>query len=301
MQTQSCGRSTDRGINYDRSVSCRFYRVYNWFMVWSDSGCGFRCKQGKRCALIKAAGKGIEMSFYGLSITDWSHDNKRTPLKGISFKNMEYASDLLKAEKQLARTSTVTYFCMTRLCEKNSYEESNYRTMMKSSVKQQKLCYCTAKELEKYEVDPKYDKAFKRDIASILRRCEHIYLIVRENIKLTRYWPYFETVGFDRLLDFTQKYSNDSSSVLDVILPEMHAWMKEHEVEIDAYMKKIQPEIDRKKAFLAKKDADAKAEKEAAKAAKKAEKEEAKQRAAYDKERKKKEAKWDREYEKMFK
>lgn len=216
------------------------------------------------------------MSFYGLSITDWSHDHKRAPLKGISFKNMEYAADLLKAEKQLARTSTVNYFCMTRLCEKNSYEESNYRTMMKSSVKQKKLCYSIARQLEKYEVDPKYDKAFKRDIAAILRRSEHIYLIVRENLKLTQYWPYFEAVGFDRLLDFTQKYSDDSSSVLDVILPEMHAWMKEHEAEIDAYMEQIKPEIERKQAFLANKKAAAKAEKEKTKAAKKAERDEIK-------------------------
>ena len=234
------------------------------------------------------------------TINDWMDDKKKLPLKGISLKNAMWEADLLRAEKQLSRTSTVTYFCMTRLAE-TAYEQNNYRTMMKSSVNQQKLCYSCARYLEEYEVDPKYDKAFERDIKKIFGRCDHIYRIVQENLKLTRYWPYFDAVGFERLLDFEQVYSDDKSSVLDVVLPEMEAWMNEHEAEIDAYMEKIQPEIDRKKAFLAKKAAAKKAEKEAAKAAKKAEKEEEKQRVAYDKERKKKTAKWDREYEKLFK
>lgn len=238
--------------------------------------------------------------FGAYTINDWMNDNKKLPLKGISLENAMWGADLRRAEKQLARTSTVTYFCMTRLAE-TAYEQNNYRTMMKSSVNQQKLCYSCALYLEKYEVDPKYDKAFERDIKGIFKRCDHIYRIVQENLKLTRYWPYFDNVGFERLLDFEQVYSEDESSVLDVVLPEMEAWMNEHEAEIDAYMEKIQPEIDRKKAFLAKNAAAMKAEKEAAKAAMKAEKEEAKQRVAYDKERKKKAAKWDREYEKLFK
>ena len=228
------------------------------------------------------------------------NDNKKLPLKGISLKNAMFGSDLIRAEKQLARTSTVTCFCMMRLAN-TAYEKNNYRTMMKSSVKQQKLCYSCTRYLEKYEVDPKYDKAFDRDIKGIFNRCDHIYRIVQENLKLTRYWPYFEAVGFERIMDFEQRYSEGEESVLDVLLPEIDEWMESHKEEVDAYMQSIQPEIDRKKAFLAKKDADIKAEKEKAKEAKKAEKEEAKQRIAYEKERKKKAAKWDREYEKLFK
>ena len=47
MQTQGCGRSPDKGMNYDLSASCWFNRVYNWFMVWHVHCYAAVCKQGK--------------------------------------------------------------------------------------------------------------------------------------------------------------------------------------------------------------------------------------------------------------
>ena len=222
---------------------------------------------------VKQMGSG----FYGqLTITDWLHDKKRVPLNGLSIKNAMYAADLIKASRELGRTAVVSYFLAARVFEGHSYTANNCRTMMYSAVRQRALCYLVQRDLEKYTVDPKYDKAFERDIKSIFHRSDHIYLIIQENLKLTRYWPYFEAVGFERLLDFEQKYMDGPESVLDVILPDMERWMNEHEAEIDAYMVKIQPEIERKQAFLANKKAAAKAEKEATKAAKKPERDEIK-------------------------
>lgn len=200
--------------------------------------------------------------FYGqLTITDWLHDKKRVPLNGLSVKNAMYAADLIKASKELGRTAVVSYFLAARVFDDHGYTANNCRTMMYSAVRQRTLCYSVQRDLEKYTVDPKYDKAFERDIKSIFRRSNHIYLIIQENLRLTRHWPYFEAVGFERLLDFEQKYIDGPESVLDVILPDMERWMNEHEAEIDAYMVKIQPEIERKQAFLANKKAAAKAKK----------------------------------------
>lgn len=232
------------------------------------------CAQKTR---VYAPSKKMGSGFYGqLTINDWLHDKKRVPLNGISVKNAMYAADLIKASKELGRTAVVSYFLAARVFEDHGYIANNCRSMMYSAVRQRALCYLAQRELEKYTVDPKYDKAFERDIKSIFRRSDHIYLIIRENLRLTRYWPYFEPVGFERLLDFEQKYVDGPESVLDGILPDMERWMNEHEAEIDAYMVKIQPEIERKQAFLANKKAAAKAEKEATKAAKKAERDEIK-------------------------
>lgn len=229
---------------------------------------------------------------YGqLSVEDWLADASRIPLKGISLKNIDYVMDIDKASIELGRTATLNYFLLTRL---NIY---NCRNMMKSAVAQRSFCRKVIVDLNRYEVDKKYDKAFKQFIDGLFRRSDYIYRIVQENLKLTQYWPYFEGIGFDSLMEYEREYREDNSSVFDKIIPEMQAWMEEHKPEIDAYMERIKPEIERREKFLEKKKADAKAENEARRKAQKAERDEIKMLKEQQRKNDIAKRKWEKEFE----
>lgn len=229
---------------------------------------------------------------YGqLTVEDWLEDASRIPLKGISLKNIDYVMDIDKASIELGRTATLNYFLLTRL---NIY---NCRNMMISATKQRSFCRKVIVDLNRYEVDEKYDKAFKRFITALFNRSNYIYRIVQENLKLTRYWLYFEAIGFDSLMEFERQYRDDNSTVFDRLIPEMDSWMKEHEADIDEYMEKIRPEIERRESFLAKKKADRKAENEARRKAKKAERDEIKMLKEQQRKNDIAKRKWEKEFE----
>jgi hypothetical protein len=230
--------------------------------------------------------------YYGLRrINDWPKDKDRIPLKGISLKNALYESDLAKVGKSLARTAVINYFLFKRLGIKDCI------TMAQSARKQKDFCGVVCRDLEKYSVDPKWDKSFERDIKSIERRCEYIYTITKENLKMTQYWPFFEAVGLKRLLDFESgTMANDGETLLDNLLPEIDEWMSLHKSEVDEYMESIKPEIERKERFLARKDAAIRKEMADEKAKKKAEKEEIKMLKEQAEANRKADAKWNKEY-----
>lgn len=229
---------------------------------------------------------------YGqLSVYDWLNDASRIPLKGISLKNIDYVMDINKASIELGRTATLNYFLLTRL---NIYNCGN---MMKSAVAQRSFCRKVIVDLNRYEVDEKYDKAFKRFITALFNRSNYIYRIVQENLKLTRYWPYFEAIGFDSLLEFERQYRDDNWTVFDRLIPEMDSWMEEHEADIDEYMEKIRPEIERRENFLEKKKADKKAENEARRKAQKAERDEIKMLKEQQRKNDIAKRKWEKEFD----
>jgi hypothetical protein len=212
-------------------------------------------------------------SFYDRQrIQTWSRDPKRKKITVPDLQGIHYISELSKVSKELGRTASVNYFLLTRL------GITDCRNMIFSARKQRDFCYSIIRELQEYGVDPKYYKVFDADINSIKKRSDFIYRIVQENLKLTEYWPYFEAVGFNRLLNCpVGVMADDGKSLLDPILPEMEAWMKEHSAEIDSYMEKVKPEIERKKAFKERNELAIKEEKKQKKAEKKRQREEQKQ------------------------
>ena len=206
------------------------------------------------------------MGIWEKTVKDWMNDKKR--FKGCSRKNVEYLREFKQIEEEQGRVGTVTYFLLLRLHIENA------RCMMRSIKKQQNLVWAVMQALKVYRVDPEWEKAFETDIRKMNERCNFIYYICKENLRLTEHWPFFSTVGFDRLLDFQQKYSDEQESVLDVLLPEMEAWEKEHQDEIKAHMETVQHEIEVRDRRAEERKQKAIAEKAAAKAKKKAENDE---------------------------
>ncbi len=169
----------------------------------------------------------------------------------------------------MARVAILTYFLVSRL------EIEDARTMMHSARKQRNLLYVIMNQLKEYRVDDDYEKAFERDIKSFRTRCDHVYRICKENIRLTEHYPYFDAVGFDKILEFrTTAPSEDSVHVLDDILPEMEIWEKSHADEIEKHKAVIADEIRIHEAWKAKQAAEKRADMERRRAEKKAETEE---------------------------
>lgn len=203
------------------------------------------------------------MGAWGRGVESWLNDKKR--FKGCSQKNVDYLREFKQISAEQGRVGTVTYFLLTRLHIENA------RSMMRSAKKQQMLVWALIKDLKVYRVDPEWEKAFDRDIRMMHERCNYIFYICKENLRLTEHWPYFSSVGFYKLLDFQQKYSETSESVLDILLPEMEAWEKDHQDEIKTHMETVQHEIEVRDRRAEERRKAAITEKEAAKAQRKAE------------------------------
>lgn len=188
-------------------------------------------------------------------IKSWQYDKKR--VKGCSRKNVDILRELKDIEVQLGRIGTLTYFLLTR------FSDFNASAMMHSARNQRNLVRWAISQVKEYRIDPPWDTVFDRNINRFVKRIDYCYMICKENLRLSKHWPYFEKVGFDRLLEFEQKYEEGEGSVLDKLIPEMERWEDEHEMEIDIYMESISDELDRHNKWKEKKLADIKASKKA--------------------------------------
>lgn len=210
---------------------------------------------------------------YGQRILrDWIEDKKRPETKTQEdlFRNRKYIFDLKRASNELTSAVIINYFLLSRL------KITECRVMMNSAKKQRDFCWVIMNELEIFAITPEWERVFDRDIKRILTRVKHIFFIVKENLSLTPYYPYFEQVGFARILELgkDRNFYENNRLLLDELIPEMEAWNAEHAKEVANHIKQFEPSIAKREAFLAKKKASEQAEKETAKLIKKAEQEE---------------------------
>lgn len=193
----------------------------------------------------------------------WLNDDKRP--KGCNAKNVEYLRELKSILPEFSRVGVLTYFLVTRLGVQDA------RTMMSSARKQKDLIVAVILDLKRYAVTKDYEPAFERNFRSLRKRCDYVYAICKADLTLTKHWPYFSGVGFEKLLDFDIRYTGKDTSVLDWLIPDMEQWEVEHTDEINAHLESIRPELEAKAKHQEEVKAKEKAEKEAIKAKKRAE------------------------------
>lgn len=232
------------------------------------------------------------MFLYRKGINDWLNDPRKEV--GCSKNQVNYLRDLKECDAELARIGVLTFFLATRL----GIEDA--RTMMWSAVKQRKLIHSVSQSLRRYRVDPEYDRAFELDIKGFQRRCKHVFMICKEDLRLTEHYPYFEAVGFDRLLDIKLEYGDKNVSELDILLPDIGIWESDHQEEIAAHMESVREEIEIRNRHKAEVAAKEKAEKEAAKAKRKAERDEIKEIRKNAEAYRKRQRKLDKEFERYY-
>lgn len=231
-------------------------------------------------------------SYFGkkhLTVNDWLNDKKR-PIK-ITQRNVKYLGLMKEASAELGRISMVTYFLLVKCGMKS------VRQMMNSSVRQRKFMKKVISELKKYEVTNEYERAFEKSVESARKRIDHVYKIIRENVRLTEFYPYFEQVGFKRLLDYSmatmaEGIINDEEE--QRLYERALEWNRFHKEEVEEHMNKIRPEMEMLEERRRRIAEERRIERETLKAIKKAEEDEAR-------EMRKNEKKWECEVRKANK
>lgn len=212
------------------------------------------------------------------TIVDWLHE----PLEpGATSLNAPYLRTFKTIRSEFGRNNMIAYFLVTRL---NIYD---CRTLLRSGTKQKALVNAICGHLKSYPVLPEYKKDFDVSIARLFERCRYVFMILKDNIRVTPYHVYFETVGYDKLLDYA--FNKYDAEIDDAYLKEIEDFNAQHEEEIAQHMKSVQAEIEARDRHREEVKQAREAEKEAAKRLRQAEQNEIKTMKQYEKEYKKRE------------
>lgn len=214
--------------------------------------------------------------------------------EGMNKRSARFFREYKTVERMFSRNIIILYFLITRLDMKECYQ------MFVSSRKQKDFIVAVKMNLKQYAVEEKWEKEFERDIYNHKRRCQHVLRIIQENIRLTDLYPYFQTVGFERLTDFSVDYAKGEDEAADQLEQEIQEWNAEHSRAVETYMESIAEEKAIIEAHRAKVKAEEKAEKKARREAKKAENAEIREMQKNAEKYRKRQAKINREFERYY-
>ena len=175
-----------------------------------------------------------------------------------------YRDEVLKCILKLTRINILTFFMFDKLGIYNA------RMMHQSALKQRKLFRSVYRQLFYYRLEDEWIKVFNRDVNSIDERARYVFKICIENIKLTKYYPYFEHAGFDELKQYAvdcikRKDDGDMSDISDFanrFAQKIEDYNNSHAEEIEEYMKSIEPTLEMRRKEAERIEAEERAEKE---------------------------------------
>lgn len=198
------------------------------------------------------------------SLNLWFREIEKGNVKpGCTKANAECVGNINEILAMNARNCAMLYFCIKTL-------KIDGLNAMYASTMKQKSFYVTAKGfLKHYKLEDKWISNAKSDIAKMYNRQNHIWLITRENIRLTEYYPFFMEIGFEKLLDFDLA-TMDVLDQLKYIADEFETWKSNNKDKIDSHMESVAVEKKALEDIRKKRDEDKKREKEERRLAKKA-------------------------------
>lgn len=173
-----------------------------------------------------------------------------------------------------ARNHVILYFLMVYLGFR-----SELATLFNSTDKEKKLIKAVRSHLKHKRVEEPYCQPFIRSIKRFRDRADYVFYIIQENLRMTEYYPYFQAVGFTKLIDSAglhiDSFTGESGSNEDFenFLQEIEDWNNEHTEEVEAYLSSIKEEKENMERHRQKIKDDVKREKEDARLAKKQQKE----------------------------
>lgn len=167
-------------------------------------------------------------------IKDWLNDNKRE--LGVNSLNVACLREFKGINQELGRIGVINFFLLVKL------DITDVRVMMNSAKKQRRLVQAVCKDLKKYKVSIDYKSAFEYSIKKLKERLRHSFFITKENVRMTEYYPYFEQVGFDKLLTFEIRFAEEEDTPIDYLVEEIEAWNKEHKDEVKAHVESVREE-----------------------------------------------------------
>lgn len=196
--------------------------------------------------------------FYGRAkVNDWLNDRKIK--SGCTKHNITYLREFNDLYSQLSETLCYLYFLSVHL--NNKYA----KYMLGSGMKQKKFVVLVRIKLKERQVPTAYVDAFERDVKTIRDRINRIQALAFDNLRLTKYYPFFSQTGFHDLYNSVTVYNKDDRMAAEKALAQKcFEWTEAHSDEVDAYMESIKDELEALKAHEDKIKTQQKAEKEAA-------------------------------------
>lgn len=231
----------------------------------------------------------------GKQRTNYWLDDKDRPL-GPNRRSLAMLRQYKQLKQELSRNLVVLYFLMTRM------GMGELRTMFYSAKKQKQYVRAVIFSLKEYAVTEDWEEVFVRDIRLLHERCEYVLTIIRHNLKLTEYMPYFTEVGFDKLVDFSNQHRKEhDDQAADDLEADILAWNAEHADAVKAYMDSIADEKAAMEAHRARIAEQERAEKKAAREQRKAENAEVREIRKNEKAYKSRQRKIERSFERYYK
>ena len=227
---------------------------------------------------------------FGKNAKEWLND-KKLP-KGMSEHNVVYLREYKDLLDEYKKYTVMLYFMLSVM--KIEYA----RRMFYSCKRSKEYIIAMVLNMKEKRITNKYVKHFENDVMRARDRLETIDKIIKEDLFLTEYYPYFMEKGFDILKDF----ENDGSGKeqLQVIVDDFEHWKIDNKEKLDAHIVEMQKKNDIYLEYKKKIDAQKKAEKEAIKLAKKAANDEVKEIRENNKKHKSEYRKLERSFERYY-
>ena len=220
----------------------------------------------------------------------WFYEKNRS--KKLREVNVAYQMKYRTAGKKLGQIAVISYFLLT-------YPKiEGVRMIFVSIQKQRDFIYAMIHELGRYGLSDEWIPALDRDLEALNRRYDYTFKIVQENVRLTEYHPYFQAVGYEKLLKYSNQFHEKADH--DALYEEIQKWNSEHQEEIQEYVESIREEKENLERYRQKIRDDARQEKEIAKQIKKNEKREQKEIEKEQKKEKSRQKRIDKSFERYW-
>lgn len=224
--------------------------------------------------------------------------NDRTRPKSLTRLNMKYLGELKQCSMELGRCSQIAYFLAKRTDLKAM--KDNVVTMLNSTVKQNTFVKRVMVDLRKYGVRPEDTPLFEKQVNALYVRCDWVFKILRENVRLTEYHPYFTAVGYERLISYARATRYGDATEEDALAKEIEEWNMRHREEVEGYKASIADEVARYEARRREQAEAAEEEKRIRRELRKAESAEVKEIQENAKKHRAREKKIDRSFERYY-
>lgn len=205
----------------------------------------------------------------------WTYDPNRKP--GATRLNLEFLRELIDLCDEFGKQAMMLYFLNVELGIHYVWR------MQKSVVDQRGYIMALIENLKKYQVEKCHEKAFRRDIGKLKARLVQVNRIVREDVHLTEFEPFFDHVSWESLnidelpttedmkLLKEQGITNERTNPYEQLMAQAVEWNEQNKDKVEEHMRKVAPEIERHTKYKQRVKEQLKAEKAAIKAARKAE------------------------------
>lgn len=172
---------------------------------------------------------------FGKYLTDWFND-KKVPKGKMSKYNLIYLREYKDILAEYKKYSAMLFFILVVM------KIDMVRQMFNSCNNTKKYIYKVICELKEKMVTNDYVPHFNVNIERLRKRLETIDKIIKEDLFLTEYYPYFMEKGFDILKDF----ENDGSGKeqLQVIVDDFEHWKIDNKEKLDAHIVEMQKKND---------------------------------------------------------